>query len=350
MGLTRDESASTDQRAPIVALRSADPGLLEAVRAASELVSAPVVICPPGSSPPQADLLLDSYDETQPEDTRWVPGPAAAWVALSGVRAPEDTPGAGEDAVVLVLPDDAEELLYRMRAAVTRRMAQVVGVLGARGGAGASALAAVIARASAAEHARTALLDLDDQGAGLDLLLGLEKDPGLRWADLAGDRGHFAAAQLTEALPIWRGVRVLSADWRGGAGGGTTRQVVETLAADLDVVVLDVTRRQDWAQWAGLCDVLILLAPCDVLSAAGVQAARRMLGRVDLRLVVRGPAPGGLTAAELADACEVPLLWHMRPERSLAAAIERGVAPGDQSGGPLMRAGRGVVSALGLAG
>lgn len=338
-----------------MAVRTADPALLEAVRRATELVSATVVICPPGSAAPPADLFLDSCAETGPEDEPWVPGPGAMWVAGAPVPAggdvADDAGGcAPADAVVLVLPEDAEDLLRRLRAAVSRRVAQVVGVLGARGGAGASALAAVIARASAADHARTALLDLDEHGPGLDLLLGLEKEPGLRWADLAGDRGHFAAAQLTEALPTWRGVRVLSVDWRGGADAATTGQVVDALASDLDVVVLDIARRQDWAQWAGVCDVLILLAPCDVLSAAGVQAARRVLGRADLRLVVRGPAPGGLTAAELAEACEVPLLWQMRPERSLAAAIERGVAPGDQSGGPLMRAGRAVVSALGLAG
>lgn len=328
---------------PVVALRSSDGELIDQVRSVTEVVAGQLVVCPPGSAPPEADLLLDSVEEVCAEDEVWAPGPKALWVTPSGGSVRDET-------LALHLPDGAEDLLTRIRQAAVRQQAQVVGVLGARGGVGASVLAAVLARASAAEQARTALVDLDADSAGLDLLLGMEKEPGLRWSDLGEDRGHFAAAELTEALPAWHSVRVLSADWRGGAGPSTARHVVDALAAGVDVVVLDISRRQDWAAWAGRCAVVVLVAGCDVISAAGVQAVQRALGHADMRLVVRGPAPGGLSAKELAAACELPLTLQMRPERSLPAAIERGVAPGDQSSGPLMRAGRELVNTLGLAG
>ncbi len=41
-------------------------------------------------------------------------------------------------------------------------------------------------------------------------------------------------------------------------------------------------------------------------------------------LVVRGPAPGGITPDEVATALGLPLVAAMRAERGLARALERG--------------------------
>jgi hypothetical protein len=41
-------------------------------------------------------------------------------------------------------------------------------------------------------------------------------------------------------------------------------------------------------------------------------------------LVVRGPAPGGLRAAEVAASVGLPLLAAMRPQPGVAEALERG--------------------------
>jgi len=343
-GRTATDAART------VALRSADTSLIEQVRAICELVQVAVLICPPGSAPPSAALLLDALDERAPDHPRW----EGATIAVS-LRPREDgtaspAPEKGVRQVPLILPEQGDELVQRIRAAMQVRRAHVLGVLGARGGLGASSLAAVLARAVAAHHHRTALVDLDSVGTGLDLLLGIEEVPGVRWADLTAPAGDYDSSELTAALPAWRDVRVLSADWRGGVhapGGGA---VLEALWADLDVVVLDIARHHGWDQWAALCDEVVMLAGCDVISAAGVQSSRRALGSAAMRLVVRGPAPGGLTAREVAQACDVPLTVQMRPERSLSAAMERGVAPGDHGNGPLMRTGRTLAENLGLAG
>ncbi|WP_154795738.1 septum site-determining protein Ssd [Occultella kanbiaonis] len=332
---------------PIIALRSADAALIEQVRAVTSLAGVPLAIHPPAAGPPEAGLLLDSATEWGPQDPSWTEvRHRSAWVSVvPGAAAPDG-------GACLVLPGAAEQVLARARAATRTRRAQVVGVIGARGGVGTSALATALARACADAGLGVALADLDLSGAGVELILGIEHEGGVRWGDLAGDRGGFDSESLSVALPVWHGVHVLSADWRGGPSQGAEIPVLEALAAGHDVLVLDLARgaaESGEANWVPFCDVVLVAATCDVASAAGAQVLARALTGADVRLVVRGPAPGGLTAQEIARACELPLELTMRPERSLAAAVERGVAPGEQRRGPLIRGARTLVGALGLA-
>ncbi|MGC0141435.1 septum site-determining protein Ssd [Pseudactinotalea sp. Z1732] len=340
--------------APPVALRSADPALIEQVRAIGELLQVAILICPPGAPAPRARLLLEDATQAVPSHPSW--GASVLPVMAGDGEAPDrggrsgGGPDGGSRHGILRLPRQGEELLRRIRAAARIRQAVVVGVVGARGGVGASSLAAVLARAAAADRARTALVDLDAVGAGVDLLLGIEDEPGVRWADLTAPEGDYDSQQLTAALPTWHSARVLSADWRGGVPAPTGDAVLQALWGDLDVMVLDIARHDGWHRWSRMCDAVVLLAGCDVISAAGVQSTRRALGAGAVHLVVRGPSPGGLTAAEIAQACDVPLAAQMRPERALAAGLERGVAPGDHGNGPLMRTGRALAVALDLTG
>ncbi len=327
-----------------VALRSADPTVVDAVRSVAALADLAIAVHPPGAAPPEAQLLIDSAAETRHDDPDWRDGaPRFVWV---GVERAVAAPDGGR---CLVLPDAAEEMLARMRAAGVRRRARVVGVVGARGGVGASSLAAVLARSCADVTLSVGLVDLDVDGGGIDVLMGIEHEPGLRWADLAGESGGFGGADLTSRLPAWRGVRVLSADLRA-APGARSEQVLAACTDAHDVVVLDLPRsatreRGEAARW---CDVIVLLASCDVQSVAGAQVSARALAGLDARLVVRGPAPGDLQPAAIAAASGLPLVLAMPQERSMAAAVERGVAPGDHRRGPLARGGRRLVQSLGL--
>ncbi|MBX9246327.1 hypothetical protein ICW40_16155, partial [Actinotalea ferrariae] len=118
--------------------------------------------------------------------------------------------------------------------------ADVVVVVGACGGVGASTFAALLTR----EAARTGggairtgdgatqtgdgavLVELDGSGPGLEVLLGVEEAPGVRWPDLADLRGSLAPEDLDGVLPVWRGVEVLGTDRRGG---GPTEAALEAL-------------------------------------------------------------------------------------------------------------------------
>ena len=118
---------------------------------------------------------------------------------------------------VAPLPGAEGLLVDRLAGAGAQPAATVVVVMGGRGGAGASTLACALARAavrSAARWAPVLLVDADPLGGGLDLLLGAEGAPGLRWPDLADARGRASPHELHAALPIVDGVSLLS--WHRG--------------------------------------------------------------------------------------------------------------------------------------
>ena len=221
---------------------------------------------------------------------------------------------------------------------------RVIGIVGARGGIGASSLAASLAqRWARGGRGAVALVDLD-VGGGLDVLLGVEGVRGLRWPDLAGARGEVSGAELTALLPQWSGVTVLSAD-RGRPGAPRAEvvaDVLDALEASHDQVVLDLDRRDVLAERGPLerCATVLVLAGRDVRSVAGVLALRDgLLGAVaDVRLVVRGPSPGGLGVLELAHVVDLPVAASMAPQRGFAGALERGGGPVPRRRGSLARA------------
>ncbi|NUP49841.1 MAG: P-loop NTPase, partial [Catenulispora sp.] len=80
----------------------------------------------------------------------------------------------------------------------------LVAVLSGRGGAGGSTLAAALALAGTRRGLRCTLVDLDPAGGGIDLLFGLETEPGPRWSELARWRdGRLCGRSLREALPTY---------------------------------------------------------------------------------------------------------------------------------------------------
>lgn len=73
-------------------------------------------------------------------------------------------------------------------------------------------------------------------------------------------------------------------------------------------------------------DLAVIVSTCDVrgiAATAAVAAITRTLNP-NIGLVVRGPAPSGLAAPEVAEAAAVPLLTAMRPEPMLAVRLEQG--------------------------
>ena len=62
-------------------------------------------------------------------------------------------------------------------------------------------------------------------------------------------------------------------------------------------------------------------------------------------MVVRGPAPGGITPSDVSRALGLPVLAAMRPQPGLAGALDRGLVPG-RSRGPLATAARQVLAVL----
>ncbi|MBD8078881.1 septum site-determining protein Ssd [Cellulosimicrobium arenosum] len=227
--------------------------------------------------------------------------------------------------------------------------AAVVGVTGARGGAGASVVAAALARGAArGRRVPVCLVDLAAVGGGLDLLLGVEDAPGVRWTDLEDARGRLDGEDLAARLPRWDRVHVVSGTRAGGPPAGAVADVVAALAdwctARGGVVVLDLPRDVGSLAVRGLLDAtteVLVVTPLDVPAVAGAAAARDRLpdDGPPVALVVRGPAPAGLSRAEVADAVGLEVAEHVRWDRGVAIGVERGLGP-CAGRGPLERAGR----------
>lgn len=244
---------------------------------------------------------------------------------------------------VLFLPECEDFLVARFADAVDGggRDGPVVAVIGGRGGAGATTLACALA-VTATRAGRSALLvDGDPLGGGIDLVFGGEADRGLRWRDLGGTQGRVPAAALAEALPQMNGLSVLSWD-RGAPAAVPAEAMSAVLAAGRrahDLVVVDLPRTLDDAARVVLeaAECVLLVVPAEVRGAAAAGRVAASLGMLcrDLRLVVRGPGPGGLGGQALAGALGLPLVGQLRPEPGIDVALERGEAPAHRGRGPL---------------
>jgi secretion/DNA translocation related CpaE-like protein len=231
---------------------------------------------------------------------------------------------------VITLPNRDAELMAELSEAadasrdVSRRGA-VVGVIAGRGGAGASVFSAALAQS--ADEAL--LVDADPWGGGLDLVLGSEREAGVRWPDLASQGGRLSYSALRDALPQRHGVTVLS----GGRAGNDIDAA--PLAAVIDAgsrggatVICDLPRRSTGAVETVLdtADLVVVIAPADVRSCAAAAAIAPWVSAVNPNagVLVRGPSPGGLRSADVAEIVGLPLLAAMRAQPGVAAALERG--------------------------
>ncbi len=216
----------------------------------------------------------------------------------------------------------------------------VVAVIGGCGGAGATTTAVALAVTAARSGRRALLVDGDPLGGGIDLVLGGESDPGLRWPDLVATRGRVPAAALTGALPRMEGVSVLSWD-RARADVVPVEALDTVLAAGrraADLVVVDLPRVLDDAarRVLAVAGTTLLVVPTEVRAAAAASCVAAAVGALcDLRLVARGPSPSGLSGEQVARALGLPLVAELRAEPGIDLALERGQAPAARGRGPL---------------
>jgi hypothetical protein len=106
-----------------------------------------------------------------------------------------------------------------------------------------------------------------------------------------------------------------------------------------DLVVVDLPRRLDPAAVVALqsADDGLMVVPAEVraATAAAKLAAAAAEHCARIRLVVRGPSPGRLSAVEISESLNLPLAGTLRPEPGLPAMLEGGMAPTTTGRGPL---------------
>ncbi|QUR69989.1 septum site-determining protein Ssd [Mycobacterium spongiae] len=231
---------------------------------------------------------------------------------------------------VLTMPDQERELIRELAEATEAapgdgNRGEVLAVIGGRGGAGASMFASALALAAG----DALLVDLDPWGGGIDLLLGGESTPGLRWPDLAVQGGRLNWPAVRDALPRHRGISVLSGSRSGyEPEAAPVEAVIDAGRRGGVTVVGDLPRCLTDATQAALdaADLVVLVSSCDVRACAATATLAPALAAINpnLGLVVRGPAPGGLRAAEFADTIGVPLLASVRVQPRVAEQLEHG--------------------------
>lgn len=230
----------------------------------------------------------------------------------------------------MTLPADESNLVAALSEAAEARRddgrrGAAVAVMAGRGGAGASVFSAALALSAG----DALLVDVDPWSGGIDLLVGLEKDPGLRWPDLSLEHGRLDIDALRQALPRRDRLSVLS----------SARSVSDIepvpLAAVVDAgrrggltVVCDLPRRMTRAveMSTDAADLVVLITTADLRACAAAKALSADLEAINpnVGLVVRGPSPGGLRSADVAGIVGLPLLAAMRPHPAVAESLERG--------------------------
>jgi secretion/DNA translocation related CpaE-like protein len=228
---------------------------------------------------------------------------------------------------------------------------RVLAVIGGRGGAGASVFAGAVAMTAASSGHSTMLVDCDPLAGGLDVLLGAEQEEGARWPDVKVSGGRVASSSLRSALPSSGGVKLLSGARTGFAPEPeAVTAVVQASKRGGDVVVCDLPRTISETVGAALdlADLTVIVVPAELRATnSAARIAERLTERgVTAQVLVRGPAPDGLRAQEIADHVRVPLLTWMPHQRGLARALEQGHFTGRR--GPLGDAARLTLEVLGV--
>ena len=319
-----DDSTLVEELLRLCAAASVTPEVLRTLsRVRRSWASASCVLI--GADMSAAIVRLDLPRRTDVILTSHGPETADLWQAAVALRADH----------VAVVPQAQQWLVERLADCLDGDAggAFTIAVMGARGGAGASILAAGLALGSGRRGVPTMLIDLDPLGGGIELVVGCEERGGLRWPEVANTHGRVSATALRDALPSVEGVSILS--WNrldeADVQFSTVRAMLTAGQRGSSVVVLDLARRFDdvIAHAISAADVLVLVSTSDVRSTAG---AARMCATLrpltpDIRLVVRVVPGGQLEPSALAEALHLSLLATVPTQRTVARAINDGLGP-----------------------
>jgi hypothetical protein len=165
-------------------------------------------------------------------------------------------------------------------------MGVVATVAGAVGGIGTSTFAIAIA---AQAPSPCVLIDGQSGGVPIDLLLGAEQEPGIRWSQVQVRSSNIAADTIRAGLVARHGLFVLSADAAATSDPTALAHLVGALRAGEGSVVIDLPRRHP-ARAALEPELDLLLVPptmFGVVAAGGsLHEATRLLlvetGRADV--------------------------------------------------------------------
>lgn len=250
---------------------------------------------------------------------------------------PTFAPYFANGSVQLNLRNESAEILELMAAVGSTTRGQVLGIVGAQGGIGTSTTALWIARELAKKGNSVALIDLDPTSTGIDLIFSGANIPGKRWEDIRGS-GAMLANRLTNALPKWAGVSVLSADSRGCVNpeSGAGEKAIAALSQIHEWTILDLPTRtlnpaDNTAKWLEWCDAILLLSGTNSTNLASTQARiERLPHTANLAIIAVGAKSRG-HLAEISQQLGHSAIFRLRKQKNLTGDLEHGLTPGDKN-------------------
>lgn len=255
-------------------------------------------------------------------------------------------------AAALVERHDDAAVLGSLAAAVDGSgEACMIAMVGAAGGVGVSTLAAATAFLGARRGAAAVLVDGDPSGAGIDLLVGAEGEPGLRWPDLDLAHDHVKASSLVAALPSREGVSLVSFDRRVATGAAAPTPVLSAVTRGGDLVVADVPRHLDalGLDLVARSTLTVLVVPERVRAVAAAQLlVERLTDLAAAVVVVSRAAPAGLGRHDVARILGLAVVARIGGDRAVAPQAEHGLAL--PRSGTVRRAAGVVLDAVGVTG
>lgn len=233
---------------------------------------------------------------------------------------------------VIVLPEANGWLGDRLSGALEgpARNGSVLAVAAACGGAGASTMACALALSAQRAGRSVLLVDLDPFGGGLDLVLGCEAMPGLRWSDVIAADGRISASSLDAVLPHPHGLALLSHGRVRPTNPDpqAVAAVVDAGVRGYDLVILDLARIDQADDWSGNVQSMLWLMPNRVrpIAATAASLPRVREGAPHVHVVLRRSARG-IPAREAQDALGVSIVAEIDDDPRIPAAAEAGEMP-----------------------
>ncbi|WP_374071590.1 septum site-determining protein Ssd [Corynebacterium belfantii] len=230
--------------------------------------------------------------------------------------------------LAVIVPAQSPELLKALgRRDVAPRAGKypVIAVIGAAGGAGTSTLCAVLA----ADYREALLIDTEHFSGGIDLLLGKEDDPGIRWDDVPDSGEKVPASELLASLPCMEpNVRILAAtrDSVTVVAEQQLRGVVESVRGTCPIII-DVQRHHVLLEsCVDLADLVVLLIPAEIRSVAAAAQLVPWLRRrkVDVVGVLRERAWASVDREEVARVTGVDIVATVPTIKGLPREVELG--------------------------
>ncbi len=255
------------------------------------------------------------------------PVPDAAWrdcVAIGGL-----------DAVDL---DEHAHWLVEQISTATEAIShgRVLGVSGSCGGVGASTTTAALALAAQSLDLRVLVVDADERGGHLDLLLD-EPRPGLGWTDLQQLTGRVSGEALRSAITTFADIPVVTTGRDHPVREipfDALRTVVAAGAGAFDLTLVDIPAYADITDIARICDSLAVVTTSDARGGLAVRRWRERHDQVAAVIAARTPHRHCLPAdafAELAgERAAVVWLSEIRRSAERFGRSRPGVLPRDR--------------------